>query len=59
MKVTPEREASLLAIAGGDAVSVLDEDGQVLLVTESIEKVLGYSAEEYAGVRAHRPGSPR
>ena len=48
MKVTPEREASLLAIAGGDAVSVLDEDGQVLLVTESIEKVLGYSAEEYA-----------
>jgi len=50
VKVTPEREASLQAIAPGDAITVLDEDGRVVLVSESVEKVLGYSAEEYSSL---------
>jgi diguanylate cyclase (GGDEF)-like protein/PAS domain S-box-containing protein len=50
VKVTPAREASLQAIAPGEAIVVLDVDGRVTLVTDSIEKLLGYSAEEYSAI---------
>jgi diguanylate cyclase (GGDEF)-like protein/PAS domain S-box-containing protein len=42
-----EREVELLALAAGDAMSVLDVTGATFFVTPSIEKTLGYTVDEY------------
>ena len=54
MTLSPEREAALLALVPGDAVSLLDEDGLVLDVSADVEKVLGYTPEQYTRARAAR-----
>jgi diguanylate cyclase (GGDEF)-like protein/PAS domain S-box-containing protein len=48
----PEREVELLALAPGDAMSVLDVTGAAFYVTPSIEEVLGYGVDEYLAFEA-------
>src|SRR5689334_16434563 len=50
--MSPEREAALLSLVPGDAVSLLDADGLVLEVTSTVEAVLGFTPEQY---RSHEP----
>ena len=47
MTLSPEREEELVALAPGDAMSVLDVNGVVFHVTPSMEKLLGYTVEDY------------
>ncbi|MGZ4759091.1 MAG: PAS domain-containing protein, partial [Acidimicrobiales bacterium] len=47
MSLSPEREAALLALVPGEAVSLLDADGLVLEVTSTVEQILGYTPQQY------------
>jgi diguanylate cyclase (GGDEF)-like protein/PAS domain S-box-containing protein len=46
----PERDAALGSIVPGDCAALLDIDGRVLYVGETVEKVMGFTPEEYAAV---------